>query len=144
MRHLDPTVSGLFLCGLIKLTHDSLCFIPLRTWKHFIQHSTSNFNYHCTNYIKSLTSPSDTAGTSKTNCLWALRFEQKALNRNTNRMFCGSLSLCFSYYVSSKHFWLFIYCFLPSLSICLQYDSENMFMSMPEPSQDFVPGNQVG
>ncbi len=30
------------------------------------------------------------------------------------------------------------------LSVCLQYDSENMFMSMPEPSQDFVPGNQVG
>ncbi|KTG41754.1 hypothetical protein cypCar_00023429, partial [Cyprinus carpio] len=28
------------------------------------------------------------------------------------------------------------------LSVCLQYDSENMFMSMPEPSQDFVPGNQ--
>ncbi|XP_077083416.1 thymocyte selection-associated high mobility group box protein TOX isoform X1 [Siphateles boraxobius] len=25
---------------------------------------------------------------------------------------------------------------------CNKYDSENMFMSMPEPSQDFVPGNQ--
>ncbi|RXN08691.1 thymocyte selection-associated high mobility group box TOX-like isoform X3 [Labeo rohita] len=24
----------------------------------------------------------------------------------------------------------------------MRYDSENMFMSMPEPSQDFVPGNQ--
>ncbi|XP_051556754.1 thymocyte selection-associated high mobility group box protein TOX isoform X2 [Myxocyprinus asiaticus] len=25
---------------------------------------------------------------------------------------------------------------------CNKYDSDNMFMSMPEPSQDFVPGNQ--
>ncbi len=86
-------------------------FIPLCTWKHL----TSNFNYHCTNYIKSLTSPSDTAETSKTNCLWVLHFGKKALQRNTNRMFCASISFCASYCVSSEHFWLFIYCFFSSL-----------------------------
>lgn len=98
--HTTPSV--LFHCA-----HESIHSSP----------STSNFNYHCTNYIKSLTSPSDTAGTSKTNCLWALRFGKKALHRNTNRMFCASVSFCGLYCVSSEHFWLFIYCFFSSLCL---------------------------
>lgn len=63
------TFNPIFHCS-----HERISFTP----------STSNFNYHCTNYIKSLTSSSDTAETSKTNCLSkGLCSGKKVFNRNT-------------------------------------------------------------
>lgn len=125
---------------------NSLCCIPLHTWKHFINPPqpatlittvliTSN-HWHLHLIRQGLQS--------------LIVFELCVLGRKHWTEIPTACSVALSHSVAhimcqaNISDCLFIVFSSLSLSVCLQYDSENMFMSMPEPSQDFVPGNQVG